>query len=97
MLAFLLRLIGEGVEEMVVAGEEEDILGTGDWLRGLVRAGTWRSRALGGTRDIGTRGRWAGRCAGYWTGATLPGWTKKGAGGGPVQFRPGKPPSITGW
>ena len=50
MLAFLLRLIGEGVEEMVVAGEEADILGTGEWLRGLVRAGTWRSRALPGTR-----------------------------------------------
>ena len=57
MLAFLLRLIGEGVEEMVVAGEEADILGTGEWLRGLVRAGTWRSRALGGTSDIGRRGR----------------------------------------
>ena len=93
MLAFLFRLIGEGVEEMVVAGEEADILGTGEWLRGLVRAGTWRSRALGGTSDMGRRGR----CAGYWTGCTLPGWTKKGAGGGPVQFRPGMPPSMTGW
>ena len=57
MLAFLLRLMGEGVEEMVVAGEEAEILGTGDRLRGLVRAGICRSRALGETRDIGTRGR----------------------------------------
>ena len=30
MLAFLFRLIGEGVEEMVVAGEEADIRGTGE-------------------------------------------------------------------
>ena len=35
MLAFLLRLVGEGVEEMVVAGEEALILGTGEWLMGL--------------------------------------------------------------
>ena len=106
MLAFLLRLMGEGVEEMVVAGEEAEILGTGDRLRGLVRAGIWRSRALGETRDIGTRGRWwAGYCTPPTpatpgtppTPGTLPGWTKKGAGGGPVQLRPGRPPSMTGW
>ena len=55
MLAFLFSPTGEGVQDTVVAGEEAEILGTGEWLRGLERPGNWMSRALGWT--IGRRGR----------------------------------------
>ena len=46
MVAFLLRLIGDGVDGMVVAGEEAVILGTGECDGGEVKAGGWMSTAL---------------------------------------------------
>ena len=39
MVAFLLRLIGDGVDGMVVAGEDAVILGTGEWDGGEVNTG----------------------------------------------------------
>ena len=46
MVAFLLRLPGEGVVGRLMAGEELVILGTGECEGGLVRAGGWISTAL---------------------------------------------------
>ena len=46
VVAFLLRLIGDGVDGMVVAGEEAVILGTGECDGGEVKAGGWMSTAL---------------------------------------------------
>ena len=45
-MAFLLRLTGDGVDGMVVAGEELEILGTGELEGGDVSGGGWMSTAL---------------------------------------------------
>ena len=65
MEAFLLRLVGEGVEGMVVAGEELVILGTGEWEGGLVSTGGWISTALLTAPGMGSRYG----VVEYWTGA----------------------------
>ena len=46
MEAFLLRLTGDGVELMLVTGDEAVIRGTGELEGGEVKAGAWMSKAF---------------------------------------------------
>lgn len=55
-MAFLLRLIGDGVDGNDVTGDDADILGTGECDGGEVRGGGWMSTAFppGMINGVGT-------------------------------------------